>query len=246
MKSIMDDNIKTVFHWIDLSLDDLKKLINANYPSGSSPNFPIAQISLSITEPVAKLSHPFRLGRGGALEVPSIFDRVNAKLASQYFFEKYFTNTRYSELAWFIWDCFRNGHVHLFSPKKIINVPMVEIDNSFLTGVHISGSTIEKLENDPSQMNLERSEHLQFSLKYNNSGVPRPIFRFSPVIYYFDLKEAVENYARDLRIDTEAQRRFQLGYPLYEAAQRLAFDSRKIRDSERSILTDEIEGILEA
>ncbi len=240
----MDENIKTVFNWINLSLDDLKKLINGNYPSGSSPNFPIAQVSLSITEPVAKLSHPFRQRRGRVLEVPDTFDRVDPKMAAQHFFERYFINTRYSELAWFIWDCFRNGHVHLYSPKKVINVPITEIDNSFLAGVHISGSTTERLENDPSQMSLERSEHLQFDLKHNSKGIPRPIFRFSPAIYYFDLKEAMENYARDLDIDAETQRRFQLGYPLYEEVQRLAFDGGKIRDSERAILENEIRGLL--
>jgi len=239
------NEIKTVFHWINLSLDDLKKLINGNYPSGSSPNFPIAQISLSITEPVAKLSHPFRQGQRGVLEVPDVFDRVNAKMAVQYFFERYFTNKRYFELAWFIWDCFRNGHIHLFSPKKVVNVPITEIDNSFLSGVHISGSTIEKLENNSDQMSLERSEHLKFNLKHNKKGIPRPIFRFSPAIYYFDLKEATENYAKDLNADEETQRRFQLSYPLYKEAQRLDFTSGRVKDSERAILESELKDLLE-
>lgn len=93
-------------------------------------------------------------------------------------------------------------------------------------------------------MSLERSEHLEFDLKHNSKGIPRPIFRFSPAIYYFDLKEAMENYARDLNVDTETQHRFQLSYPLYEEAQRLDFDSGKIRDSERVILENEIRSLL--
>ncbi len=236
----MEENIKTVFHWTDLALDDYQKLINAEYPQGNSPNFVIARAGLIATESLAKFAHPYKNGA-----IPNRFDKIEAKPAIQYFYQQFFTNPRYAQIAYFLWDAYRNPLAHIGTLRKIVNVPIEEIKNSFLAGVHISGSTIEQLEVDQPQRKLEEKEHLGFYLNTNNRGIVRPIFRFSPVIYYFDLKEAVTNFKNKLSTDNTLRTRFSKAYPLFEESVRLDFQNAdRIPPSETNLLIEEITDLL--
>lgn len=237
----MENNIKTVFHWTNLALDDYKKLIDANYPKGHSPNFVIARIGLVTTESLAKLSYPYRNGN-----IPNRFDQIEAKPSVQYFFQEFFSNTRYAQIAYFLWDTYRNALVHQSSLKKIINVPIDEIENSFLAGVHISSSTTMKLENDKRKKKFEENEHLQFYTIINKKGITRPIFRFSPIIYYFDLKEAVKNYKNRLSSDKVLRNRFRRAYPLFQESLRLDFQNRdRVPQNEYSLILKEARELIQ-
>jgi len=177
--------------------------------------------------------------------IPNRFYNIEAKPSVQYFYQEFFTNPRYSQIAYFLWDIFRNPLAHLSTLKKIVNVPIDEIENSFLAGAHISGSTIERLEIDKKQKKLEEGEHLQFDLKVNKKGIKRPIFRFSPIIYYFDLKEAMGKYQEKLSADEELRDRFDSAYPLLEGSMRLDFQNEdRVPKNESTILANEIRDLI--
>lgn len=237
----MDKDINSFFHWADLAIDDFKKLIDASYLNGNAPNFVIARVALVATEPLAKMSFPYN-NQGS---IPNRFDYISAKPAVLHFYSNFFQQQRYEELAYFIWVIFRNALVHQNSVKKVLNVPIDEIDNSFLAGVHISGSTTGLLEVNTEQRRLEESEHLRFYLQHNQKGIPRPIFRFSPAIYYFDLLEAKERYREALNNSPEYQDRFRDAYPMFHESLRLNFTSEAIRDSERILLLNDIASLMQ-
>ena len=153
--------IEEAFRIFFLSLDDLRKLLEADY-GGAGPNFLLAETALAITEPISKVYYPLVRGRGEVLIPAQSLDNVNAKDSAHIFFNDCFSNRRYSQLSNLIWDCFRNGHVHLFQSKKIVNVPLPNIDNSFLTGVHLSGTKPSEIISNPAQEQLERNEHLRY------------------------------------------------------------------------------------
>lgn len=253
MKKInIDQQIKNTFHWINLSLDDFKKLLDADYLGRHGPNFSIAMVALAITEPIAKLYYP-HINKQQEIRVykrkgnrADIFDKIDAKLAAGKFFKKYFKNKRYGQLSDFIWDVFRNSHVHLFQCKKVVKVPLGEINNSFLTGIFFS-SGLKTNSSIRQRQDIDERIHLKFELSYKN-GIPRPIFVFVPYIYYFDLKEAVKKFKKDLENQAKEllRRRFSKASVLLGGAKRLDFTSGRLNNITRKILIRDIQECLKS
>ncbi len=231
--------IDEAFRLFLLSLDDLRKILEADY-NGPGPNFLVAEAALAVTEPIAKTYFPFVI-RNGVQTPPNTLDNINAKEAATHFFEDCFSNIRYGQVAYLIWDCFRNGHVHLFQPKKVINVPLPQYNNSFLAGIHLSGTKPSEITNNISQEQLERSEHLRFDLTTINRH-QRPFFRFSPLIYYLDLVEAVQSFRNMVDNDSIVKQNFLRGYQLLVDAKRMDFNNR-LRQTERDLILTEIQNL---
>ncbi|KKR31224.1 MAG: hypothetical protein UT63_C0078G0004 [Candidatus Gottesmanbacteria bacterium GW2011_GWC2_39_8] len=232
--------IDEAFRIFSLSLDDLRKILEAEY-HGPGPNFLAGEVVMAVTEPIAKTYHPFVVGRGGVQNPATTLGEIDAKEAATHFFENCFSNTRYGQLAYLIWDCFRNGHVHLFQPKKIINVSLPQYNNSFLAGVHWSSTKPSEITNDSNQEQQERSEHLQFALTTIGRR-SRPFFRFSPLFYYLDLVEAVQTFRNMIDSDNVLKQNFLGGYQLLVDAKRMDFNSR-LRAAEQNLILSEIQNI---
>ncbi|MDD3648447.1 MAG: hypothetical protein PHS44_08200, partial [Candidatus Dojkabacteria bacterium] len=55
----VNQQIEDVFHWINLSLDDFRKVLDAKYPERNGPNFLLGMVCLAVTELIAKLFWPY-------------------------------------------------------------------------------------------------------------------------------------------------------------------------------------------
>lgn len=250
----MRSEIKEAFKFINLSIIDFAKILNSIDRTGSGANFLAAMCGLAITEPIAKLYAPFIYERGGRKRIirsrtyradkADKFKSIDTKLAVKSFYGHCFKDGRYKKLSFFIWDCFRNGHVHLFQPKKVIEFPDTRIDKSFLAGVSWPrGKTLDDLLKDPSLVSKGRLEHLRFQFcgRSKKGSIPRFAFIFSPHIYYFDLIEAIKEFKRQLKTNISLQKRFAKGYKLMVAEKRLDFTNRdKIPEDCSSFLVDEL------
>lgn len=168
--------INELTKYIDLSVDDLRKVLMVQYPDGISPNFIGAMICMAITEPIAKITFWDLMVPAKKKKIKKL-DAIDAKLAFKKFSRKYMQNKLYYKLAQFIWDTFRNGHIHLYTPKKIINVKK-KLETT--SGISWDRDNVYDL-------------HLQWHLK---DGVW--IFCFSPHQYYLDLVEALKQFKKDL------------------------------------------------
>jgi hypothetical protein len=233
--------IEEAFRIFSLSLDDIRKILEVDY-GGPAPNFLLAESALAITEPISKAYYPLVHQRGGVLAPAQALDDVSAKEAAHNFFTDCFSNDRYSQLSNLIWDCFRNGHVHLFQPKKVINVPLPNFDNSFLTGVHYSSTKPSEIITNQAQQQLERGEHLRFDTTLIR-GHRRPFLRFSPLIYYLDLVEAVQTLRGIVDTDAIIRQRFLSGYQLLINAKRLDFGGTRIPQTEKDLIINELTGL---
>lgn len=229
------ERLKLVFSKFALSIEDLRKILDADY-AGPGPNFIAAEVAMAITEPIAKCYFPFKKVNE-TWAIVSKLDDINAKDAALKFFTDCFSNLRYSDLAYLVWDCFRNGHVHLFEPKMVTDIPAKEPFNSILAGVHWSGTKSTEISKDTSQEQIERSEHLKFSTTQIN-GKTVAYFRFCPLIYYFDLVQAVENFRKKVDEDPDLRKRFLISCQLLGEAKRMDFTNRLRRDEQTIILTE--------
>lgn len=230
--------VNEAFKIFNLSLDDLRKILEVDY-QGPGPNFVVAEVALAITEPISKVYYPFVRVRGGGQVIATSLDAINAKEAAHNFFSDCFSNSRYGQISHTIWDCFRNGHVHLFQSKKVINVPVPSFNDSFLTGVHLSGTTPTEIVVNLSQQALERSEHLVFDTTMIRNQ-RRPFLRFCPLIYYLDLKEALENLRNRTDADNVVKQNFLAGYQLLVEAKRLDFSGQRIPQTEKNLILTEL------
>jgi len=250
--SIIDKEIEEAFHQIALSLEDFKKILNSIDHKGRGANFLVALCGLAITEPIAKLYYPYvfdksrgkrRIVRFRKIEIsgntynPDHFGKIPAKQSVYKFYKDCFNNKTYSDLSSFIWGAFRNGHVHLFFPKKIIDFPLSTIDNSFLTGVHWP-CKLDRLDKDIKLRLKVRKEHLKFYLYHNKKGIIRPVFRFIPHIYYYDLEKAIAKFRRKLKHNKNLRMKFHKGYQLLVKDKRLSFPS--IHERDKKIIIKEI------
>lgn len=114
---------------------------------------------------------------------------IRADKAVEKLWRNHFSNKRYAQFSNLAWDCFRHGITHLQLSQKVVNTPHSEHDHSFLSGVTWIGRLQDlKL---PEDMEAAKAEHLNFKL---TDGSRIPALIFSPHVYYFDLKEAVEDY----------------------------------------------------
>jgi len=234
--------IDEAFKLFSLSLDDLRKILEADY-GGPGPNFLVAESALAIAEPIAKTYYPYVIRRGGSQVIATSLDGINTKIATHNFFTDCFFSNRYGHLSHLIWDCFRNGHVHLFQPKKVINVPMPQYNDSFLTGVHLSGTKPSEIANNLAQEQLERSEHLRFDLTTNNKGQSRPFFRFSPLIYYLDLLAAVQRLRQMVDSNNAIKLTFLSGYQLLVNAKRLDYSTQRLPQTEKDLILSELQNL---
>lgn len=236
---------------------DLGKILNSRAPDGSGPNFAAAGVALAITEPIAKICYPYvsynhqRLERSAYKKRRTDLRDPNGRTARQDFlkdiradkavaklWKHHFSNKRYSQFSGLIWDCFRNGITHLQLSQKVTNTPHAQYDNSFLTGVTWIGQ-LEDLEL-PDGIAAAKTEHLNFKLEVVKKK-ERPVFMFSPHVYYFDLKEAVLNLEKDVKTNMALQRRVITGWEIFCRSYKLDFNSYRL--PLRNKIDTEIKGL---
>jgi len=256
-RKIINQEIQESFHWIDLSLQDFRKVLPATDEVGNGANFLVALCGLAITEIIAKLYYPYtffktkckgkRLVRTRGYTVvvkgkreklkPDSLKRIDTKLAVFNFYRNCFKNKRYATLAYLIWEVFRNGHIHLFRPKRIRNIPIPEFDNSAASGVKwVDIKLLVKYSNYRKDIEEENLKFVKMKIK----GKDRPVFIFIPHIYYFDLCEAVQNFKTQLNTNQNLRIRFHKAHQLLMQAKNLDL----IRDKEKDIIVPEIKKLL--
>lgn len=209
---------------------DLERVLNCIDSGGSGSNFSVNLLLFAALEQFAKLYAPFVGNDQTGYRIANLNNRlrsINAKHSVDLFLRRYFEDIdgRYSLFAKFIWDVFRNSHVHHFYPKKILDVPIENIDNSFLTGVHWPGR-LSELVADNNLLNQARSEHLRFNINERltqQSGVIRPVFIFVPHVFYIDLNEVVESFREDVENISYRRRLFGIGLRLLLRESRKSF-----------------------
>jgi len=224
---------------------DLEKVLNAQGPDGSGPNFAAAGVALAITEPIAKICYPYvyyqdrtatprveavrpgyrvkktdlRDGRYRAVRQDTLRD-IRADRAVEKLWQHHFANKRYGQFNGLVWGCFRNGITHLQLPQKVVNTPHTNHHNSFLTGVTWIGRLADL--NLPSDMAAAKAEHLNFKIE-KVRGKNRPAFMFSPHVYYFDLKKAVADIEKQAETNAALQARIVTGWEIYARSYKTDF-----------------------
>lgn len=217
---------------------ELEKILNAEGSDGSGPNMAAAGVALSITEPIAKICYPYvhyqsspggnqairpgykikatnLRGRRQSRTAPrqDLLKDIRANEAVAKLWKNHFDNKRYEQFNQLIWHCLRNGITHNQLGYKVVQTPHNEHFNSFLTGVAWVGM-IKYLGISVFIEDAER-EHLNFKIEKVN-GKDRPAFIFSPHVYYFDLRRAVENIEKEVETNKALRGRIVNGWKIYD------------------------------
>jgi hypothetical protein len=254
-KISIDNQIKKIFDKFNLGLNDFQKVLNATDKKGHGANFAVAMVGMAVTEPIAKICNPYidfhnrklayakrkreHRQRGKITKRQDLLEDIVATEAVLLFWKRYFENKRYYQLGRYIWDAFRHGNVHLFLPKKIVDVPIKKFDYSFLSGVHWPGRLVD-IEIDTSLSGNAKSEHLNFFIAgYSKRGnIPRPAFRFVPHIYYKDLVNAVREVRLRASTNKSLRKRLLIGWELFSRAYKSSLKRYPLR--EQKLITKEL------
>lgn len=229
---------RELFGLIDASLNEYREVLDANYKGAGKPISLATMCGLAVTEPIAKVYYPYR-GNGKLARVrhwrnrnPQTLKQVDVGPAIKHFFSDCFANPEYGIMSDLIWDAYRNAHVHLYQPKKIVRLPWIRRPDSFLMAVRWRHNlSLTKLSKDLRAERKERMLHLKFGIAFaKGKKVLRPIFRFSPLIYYLDLLKAV-SFLRRRKSNPIINSRLARGYRLMVHAKRLDFSELVNRTS---------------
>lgn len=229
---------------------DLERVLNALDGNGAGSNFASAILVLAAMEQFAKVYSPTSMRRGeNRFRTVRIrqerFDDIQAKHSVKLFFNKYMSpiDARYSTYGPWIWDVFRNGLTHLFFSKKITDVPLQQIENSFLTGVHWPGP-LNDIQNNPGLLNTVRQENMSFNIAGNVRGIPRPVFRIVPHIFYLDLVQATIQFKHDIETIPYRKKMFTNGIRLMDRARRKPFIHNDLPQNVRRQMVREIRNLI--
>ena len=243
-KNLMNET----FHYFNIALNDFKKLLNATDSKGNAANFAQATIAFIITEPMAKVYAPFlekKKNKSGRYKLATLNDEfrdISTYYSLKLFFKECFSNKRYFDLYDFLWKIYRNGLVHTYSPRKILQIPNRFIDNSALTGVHYSGSLAD-LEIDYTLKQKSEAEHLKFYIHgYGKNDVPRPVFRFIPSVYYKDLFRSYIEFQDKVLKTKNIRKRFLVGASLLGKEKRIKYSD--FRRESRVLIRNELKKLV--
>ncbi len=215
-ETLVPIEFKEAIRHIDLILTDLKKFANADY-GNSAPNFGLGLVMLSATEPIARIISPYKYNK--------ITQRANLAKSSKEItgftylkkFYGYFNDRSYSKNAAFISEVLRNGLVHAYTPRKIVNIKQApKYDESALSGIRYLGSP------DIREKDSEHS-YLELFIVTNRQGKKRPAIVFDPVVYYEDLNSTINKIKERAGTEPQIVRNISWGWTLLGNERRTDF-----------------------
>ena len=241
--------------WVPAMLEDLRRTLEVTcHFSGdrnSGSNFLGNMVILTGLELLAKLNAPFRNPIGKKKKAPKKplrFRDIDATKAAKRFIKRYFNpiDPRYGRFAEMVWIMFRNGHVHTFLPKIVMNIPshastiFSAVDWAYDDPASRVGITIANLEreiaNNGRTQVIERLAVKHLSLFRDVKG--SIVFSMCPQIFLIDFKQAIEKFKHDLRTVPYKESLFLRGYNAFRRELEIEFQDIRDRSLKSSLVKE--------